>query len=118
MTQTIVREPQTCQGFASCETTFSSGRGEVPPMPDSVKVIAARLIRTRLALGYDTQAEFAETLGLGKGTYNPFETGQRRISLEAAIKMREVHKIPLDWIFCGDHAGLPVRVHQAILKAA
>lgn len=87
-------------------------------MPDSLKTIAGRLARTREALGFESQEAFAATLGLGKGTYNPFETGKRRISLDVAIRLREVHKISLDWTYCGDPSGLPVKVYLAISQAA
>ena len=87
-------------------------------MPDSLKTISGRLERTRLALGFPSQEAFARTLGYGKGTYNPWETGERRISLDAAIRLREVHKISLDWTYCGDPSGLPVKVYLAISQAA
>lgn len=87
-------------------------------MPDSLKTIAGRLERTRLALGFDSQEAFGLTLGYGKGTYNPWETGERRISLDAAIRLREVHKISLDWTYCGDPSGLPVKLYLAISQAA
>ena len=75
-------------------------------------VLAKRLVRTRLALGYRTQSAFAEQVGLHPHQINVFERGKRRISLGAALLMWEKFGISLDWIYCGDAAGLPRAVHR------
>ena len=75
-------------------------------MADSVSVIANRLIRTRKALGYETQIELADEIGIPQNNYNTFEKGRRRISLGAALKMWDRFGVSLDWIYCGDASGV------------
>lgn len=89
--------------------------GEIPPMaaPDDIKQIADRLIATREAMGLN-QSEFAKTIGLTKSTYNPFEKKGRRITLDAALRMWKVHRIPLHWTYLGDPSDLPVKIYQKL----
>ena len=82
-------------------------------MPESVKDIADRLVRTREALSL-SQAAFAEAVGVEKNIYNPFERGRRRITIDVAIKIRKRFNIPLDWIFCGDPSQLPAKIYRKV----
>jgi transcriptional regulator with XRE-family HTH domain len=86
-------------------------------MTDSVKVIAARLLRTREALDLD-QSEFCEQIGVKPNVYNPFETGKRRITVDVALKIRARFGVSLDWIYCGDPSHLPTEIYRKLAKAA
>lgn len=86
-------------------------------MPDSVKVIAARLVTTREALGF-SQSEFCEQIKVAKNVYNPFEKGKRRISVDVAGKIRDRFGISLDWIYCGDESRLSAALYRKITRAA
>lgn len=74
---------------------------------DSREVIGARLRRLRLALEVKKQTDFAAEIGVEKSTYNPWETGKRTLTFEGACLIRKRYGIPLDYLFYGDHVGLP-----------
>lgn len=87
-------------------------------MPDSVQVIANRLIRTREALGFTEQVDFCEEIGVAKNVYNPFEKGRRRITIDVAIKIRARFDVSLDWIYCGDASRISLNLYKKISRAA
>ena len=68
--------------------------------------IAARLTKLRMAFGGLVQREWAERHGFNQGQYNHWETGARRIPLEAAEKLALTYGVTLDWIYLGRRSGL------------
>jgi transcriptional regulator with XRE-family HTH domain len=72
------------------------------PMDDSDQDIALRLIALRKRLGYAKQSDFAKEIGLEKSSYNPFETGDRPLTLNAARRIRRRFGISADWLLFGD----------------
>ena len=85
-------------------------------MVDHPKVIGRRLKGLRAALEIKTQTAFAAEIGVDKSTYNPWETGARPLTFEGALLIRRRFGIPLDYLYFGDHGGLPVRVHQRLAE--
>lgn len=79
-------------------------------MIDDPKIIAKRLKKLRVALGFKTQVAFSDYLGIEKNTYNPFETGARELTFETACLIRVKFKIPIDWLFWGDDEEIPYNV--------
>jgi len=79
-------------------------------------VIAKRLAQTRLALGYKTQQTFSDEIGIRPHQYSVFEKGTRRISLGVALLIWEKFGISLDWIYCGDAAGLPASLSKKLKR--
>ena len=75
--------------------------------------IADRLVEVRTILGL-TQAQFARTAGLGVRRLNNWETGRYRISLNGALKLREIYGLPLDFIYCGSVEALPNNIASAL----
>lgn len=71
-------------------------------MMDAPEIIGNRLKALRKELGFKTQVEFAERLGIDKSTYNPFETGTRPLTFETACLIRREFGISIDWLFFGD----------------
>ena len=69
---------------------------------------------TRIALGYKNQADFAKGANLTQNRYNQYETGERRITVDAALKLKAAYGISLDWIYTGDRNGLPHAVWSAL----
>jgi len=55
----------------------------------------------------DKAAEFCRKAGIAQSTWNNYETGDRRISLDAAIRLCNRFRITLDWIYRGEQYGLP-----------
>jgi transcriptional regulator with XRE-family HTH domain len=75
--------------------------------------VARRLRWTRQCLGLDQQ-EFGKKAGLAQSRYNMFETGRRRLSLDAALLLCEHYTLTLDWLFRGDPSGLQYRLAEQI----
>lgn len=120
MAPKIVREPRTCQAFANSETTLAVGCGQFGGMlTDPPEVIGARLEALRLACGCKTQQEFADEIGVEKNTYNPWEKGERPLSLNGALRIRKRFRIPLEYLFFGElEDQLPAKVAKNLEKAA
>lgn len=74
--------------------------------------IAERLREAREALGL-SQAEFARRARIGKNTMNNWESGDYRVSLNGALKLRETYGLPLDFIYCGNVDMLPNKIASA-----
>lgn len=72
----------------------------------SKAAIGKRLQLTRAAIGIN-QADFADSCGIARNTYNQYEMGVNKPPVEAALKMRELHRMTLDWIYAGDPSALP-----------
>jgi transcriptional regulator with XRE-family HTH domain len=88
-------------------------------MIDPPEVIAPRLKAIRKALGFKTQTAFAKRLGLEKNTYNPYEKGTRPLTFEAAVTMRKLWGIPLDFTFFGADADrMPAHILEKLDRAA
>lgn len=52
------------------------------------------------------QQDFGERAGLSQPQYNQFETGKRRLTIEAALNLCHVYSITLDYLYRGDQSGL------------
>lgn len=72
----------------------------------SVAAIAGRLERTRKALGLN-QTQLCNRVGIRTNTYNQWEKGKQRPSLDEAILLAEKLNLTLDWIYLGKPYGLP-----------
>lgn len=75
--------------------------------------VGARLVRTRTALGL-SQSEFAAGANLAVNTYNQYESGKNRPSIDNAILLCEVYGLTLDWIYRGDPSGLKYSLAVAL----
>lgn len=75
--------------------------------------IGERLRLTREALGL-SQAQFARKAEVSSSAYNQYERGRMRPAIDQAIKIRDAHKLTLDWIFLGDNSGLKASLADAI----
>ena len=60
----------------------------------------------------------ARELDLLKNEYNPFETGSRRITLDAALILKARYGVPLDWVYCGDRLGVSAEILDKWRKIA
>jgi transcriptional regulator with XRE-family HTH domain len=89
-----------------------------PPKTQSPDEIGARLKSLRIALGFEVQADFCRHIGLSETRYNSFETGARRLTLQAADHIKAATGVTLDYLFYGDTGGLPLNLSHLILRAA
>lgn len=79
----------------------------------SPKAIGRRLALTRQVLGLQ-QNEFAEKAGIAAPTYNEFEKGKTRPSIDKARLLRRTYHLTHDWIYEGDLSGLRYELADAI----
>lgn len=83
----------------------------------STAVVARRLKATREALDL-TAADLCREVGFTSSRYSQYETGERRLSLEAGLVLCRRFGLTLDWLFRGDLSGLPHRIAQRLLGFA
>lgn len=88
-------------------------------MARALKDVANRLEMTRQALGL-TAAELCRQTGIKPNQWSQFvkPTKKRRITVDAAYKLRDAFGVSLDWIYDGDPAALPHALAQKLRKAA
>jgi len=79
----------------------------------SMTAIGKRLEITRQVLGLQ-QNVFCERAGIATNTYNQYERGKKRPSIENAISLCETYSLTLDWIYRGDPSGLRYETADAI----
>ena len=79
----------------------------------SKAAIGKRLQLTREVLGFN-QADFADRCGIARNTYNQYEMGVNRPPVEAALKLRELFGLTLDWIYAGDSSALKYELADKI----
>jgi transcriptional regulator with XRE-family HTH domain len=79
----------------------------------SLAAIGERLELTRRVFGLH-QLAFAERAKIPQNTYNQYERGKKRPSLDNALALREEYSLTLDWIYCGDPSGLKYDLAAAI----
>jgi transcriptional regulator with XRE-family HTH domain len=77
--------------------------------------IGARLRELREASGMTARA-FADFLGIAETTWNNYERGKRRISIDEALKVASRTGAGLDWIFRGIEHTLPGHVLEKLVK--
>lgn len=62
-----------------------------------------------------TQEQLAKLIGQSQNGVSYFETGQRLVSIEDAMKICELFQVTLDWIYFGDNATIvPHDLYAAI----
>jgi DNA-binding XRE family transcriptional regulator len=79
------------------------------PHKESKEEIAKRLEITRNALGFKTQAAFAEALddNVTPQRWNNYESGRDRLTLNLALVICEKwQQVTLDWLYRGDKSTL------------
>lgn len=79
----------------------------------SLEAIGQRLRITRQVLGLP-QHTFCERAGIAANTYNQYEMGRKRPSVDNAIALTRTYRLTLDWIYLGDHSGLRYETADAI----
>lgn len=75
--------------------------------------IGERLRLTRQVTGL-LQNAFCERAGIATNTYNQYERGHKRPSIENAIALCTAYSLTLDWIYRGDPSGLNYKTADAI----
>lgn len=81
--------------------------------PSSLQAIAARLKILREALDLN-QASWCRLIGVETNTWNNYERGRRRISVDEARRVRTSTGATLDYIYEGDAGALPVQLAMKI----
>lgn len=79
----------------------------------TMTAIGLRLELTRAVLGL-AQGEFCSKAHIAPNTYNQYEQGKRKPTVENAISLCDTYGLTLDWIYRGDPSGLRYNVADAI----
>jgi transcriptional regulator with XRE-family HTH domain len=79
----------------------------------SIRAIGHRLLLTRQAVGLG-QSEFCARAKIKPNTYNQYEKGRFRPTIDNAIALCETYNLTLDWIYRGNAAGLRYDMAEAI----
>ena len=82
-------------------------------MPESNKSLANRLKITREAIGVKP-AEVCKRIKVGANAWSMYESGERRITLQVAIKFCAEYGLTLDWIYRADPSRLPHEVRMKL----
>lgn len=83
--------------------------------PYTSENVGARLKQIRLAYNL-RPLDVADKLGLSRSQWALYESGDRRISIERAIKLADLFKVTLDWVYRGIEDGLQVRTLRRLQK--
>lgn len=75
--------------------------------------IGERIRRLRRTLGY-SNTDFARLHNWGQTQLTNWETGHRRITVEAATKLRDRYQVTLDWIYLGVESSLPQNLAKSL----
>lgn len=86
--------------------TFLGGHPVGMPSRQEIIETAERLRQARMAIN-PNQSEFARRAHLSQNRYNQYETAQRPLTLDAALKLRDTYGLTLDYLFRGDTALVP-----------
>ena len=84
-----------------------------PINPQSIDAISHRLLLLRKALGY-SQIFMAQVMRQSPSTWAMYETGDRRISIDEALKLCSTVGASLDWIYRGNIHTLPADLAEKI----
>lgn len=98
--------------FAYMEHSPAMPRGN-PINPASSEEVARRLVLLRRALGH-TQAFLAGLLDCAPQAWANYEAGDRRISVDMALKLCAITGVSLDWVYRGNMAMLPTELAEKI----
>lgn len=81
---------------------------------DNNKAVGGRLGRLRRALGFEQKRAFAKFVGVPETSWNMFEGGERRITLNEALKVCAKTGASLDWIYRDIEHTLPLHVIERL----
>lgn len=88
-------------------------------MARSISDISERLIATQQALDV-SPAQLCKETGISQTQWTQFTDPKykRRITIDAAFKLKDAYGITLEWIFDGDRTKLPSDIRARLSQAA
>jgi transcriptional regulator with XRE-family HTH domain len=86
-------------------------------MAQSIEQVAARLVRTREALGL-SQAELCRQIGVESNTWNQYEKAKREIPRETVELLKMRYGVSFDWLYAGDMSRLPKDILDQLFNQA
>lgn len=96
--------------------TFYRNRAILRTMREMVRdvdSISGRIVHLRAVRNW-TPRDAYDACGIGKTTWNNYEKGVSRPSLDHAAAICEVFGVTLDWIYTGNTAGLSQNAHSQL----
>ena len=82
-------------------------------MPIARKTLPKRLHLTLDALEA-SQADVCRATGLKANRLSQYVSGERPLTLDAAVKICDAYGVTLDWLFLADPSGLPGKLHSKL----
>jgi DNA-binding XRE family transcriptional regulator len=87
-----------------------------PPTPVPLLVeIGERLAATRDAVGL-TQQGFADQFGCSRSAIANWEIGRSLPDIHTMMRFCERYEIPLDWVYQGKSARLPLEIAEKVIN--
>lgn len=102
-----------CKPYEQLVRHFS-WRVTVKDMTDAPFQDIADRIRWHRSLEGMTQAEYARAAGFKRSQLSNWESGQQRISIDAARTLRRIYGLSLDFIYEGIDDALPMTLRQQL----
>lgn len=65
-----------------------------------------------------SQAEVCRAIGIKENRYSQYLSGDRKLPVEIALKLKAAYGLSTDWIYGGDTSALPARLHQKLARVA
>ena len=81
--------------------------------PRPYQDIAERLKWHRIEVMDMLQLEYAESIGTKRGAYSLWEAGTHRLSLDGALRLRQMYGLSLDFMYEGIDDALPMTLRNA-----
>ncbi|WP_457090774.1 helix-turn-helix domain-containing protein [Microvirga sp. P5_D2] len=82
--------------------------------PDKFDEISLRLRQLRLAMGFIQKRAWCNFIGAHEPSWHVFENGNRRITIDEALKVCDRTGVSLDWIYRGLEHTLPLHVAEKL----
>jgi len=77
------------------------------------EAVARRLRLLRLVSGLNS-TDYAQRAEIGIQAWSNYESGRRRISVDAALRLLATYHVTLDYVYIGEVAGLPRTLRLAL----
>ncbi|ODM77768.1 hypothetical protein A6452_34390 [Bradyrhizobium elkanii] len=84
--------------------------------PESTEAVAHRLKQTREAMKL-TQVAWCKLVGIATPQWNNYESGGRRITVDAALKVCRATGVGLNWIYRGWENDVPINLATVIKES-
>jgi hypothetical protein len=65
-----------------------------------------------------SQAEVCRAIGIKENRYSQYLSGDRKLPVEIALRLKATYGLTTDWIYGNDVSGLPAKLHHKLAQVA